>query len=185
MRRGKSPVIFHPEAVGQTGVIDGETIPFTVTLDPSFPATSTAPGSASYVGQNYRGPVLDFTLNGQDDGTGYTSAVYVTSGQHGSISISTGFQQTDGGFDVSFADGFVPNTAIPTAINPTDFQSSTFRVTELFSQIYYIGVIEPATAVPAPGSASLLASGLAAVMLAAALGRRTLEGVMYFREGWA
>jgi hypothetical protein len=152
------------------GVTVGETIGLSLTIDTSFPDQDPAPNSGLYTNDTQPGTPLILSSDiGGDTHTGIFQTMTVLDGANGvdEIQIETGDPQTGQGFIITFSTpdlGVLASDAIPSTIDPADFETATFAVVRESALEEFLpgfsGTIDAQVPVPEPSTLELLATAL-------------------------
>ena len=148
-------------------VVVGQQIPIVITVDAAYPQDPSGNSYSSLSGSL----VLSATFAGQNN-TGLIQTVMIDPGLL--FQINTTSPQISNGFGLTLSSplpGALPTSAIPSTLNPADFETGTFSVVEAFSASEYgfsgtiDGLASSSSAVPEPASLALLAAGLLSATL--------------------
>ena len=152
-------------------VMVGEQIPIVITIDDAYQPDVLGGGTYSFSGgspaRGFGSIILSASFAGMDN-NGFFQTVVVT--PDSGISLIAGNSQTSSGFSLALSGavaGALPTTALPSALDASEFTAGTFSVTELFSSTTngFSGVIDglagAATTVPEPATWAVLVMGLA------------------------
>jgi hypothetical protein len=152
------------------GVALGQTIGITLTLDNAFSDDDPSSQRGSYSATPATLPLVLSVDIGGDTAVGSFQSVTVLAGLGGldSVEISSSSIHTELGFDILFQTdhvGVLSSDAIPSLIDPSDFETATFSVDRSPAFTAFLpsfgGTIGAAAVpVPEPISLAVLASGL-------------------------